>query len=90
MKLLVYMRDGRTCYALRGRAELRRLVGVEPCDEHKAIVAVRGTWDPVALAFRWQPSVYVRYLAKGSISHVEEGDPNQAAAPLAEREAVAA
>jgi hypothetical protein len=79
VKLLVYMRDGRTVYALRGRAELHRLVSREPWHEENGVVTIRGTWDPTTGCFVWQPNVSLRFLAKGSVSHVEEGDPNQAA-----------
>jgi hypothetical protein len=79
VKLLVYIRDGRTVYALRGRGELSRLARAEPWGEEPSVVSVRGTWNPVTGRFVWQPNVHLRHLARGSISHVEEGDPNQAA-----------
>lgn len=78
MKLLVYLRDGRTVYALRGRKELARLVGAEPWGEHEAVYVVRGIWNPVTGQFMWTPNIRVRFIARGSISSVEEGDPNDA------------
>lgn len=79
MKLLVYMRDGRTVYVLRGRGELRLLASADPWHEAGSVIAVRGTWNPDGFQFVWQSNVHLRHLAQGSISHVEEGDPNQAA-----------
>jgi hypothetical protein len=81
VKLLVYLRDGRTVYALIGRGQLRDLTSEKrgPGHEDEPVIVVRGTWHPGLRAFEWQPNVRVRWIARGSISHVEEGDPNQAA-----------
>lgn len=75
MKLLVYMRDGRTCYALKGRGELARLVQREPYHEDPGVVCVRGLWNPETGLYVWTPAIKLRYIAKGSIGVVEEGVP---------------
>lgn len=82
MKLLVYMRDGRTCYALTGRGQLAALFserGKGPAHERPSIEVVRGIWNPHTGAYLWQPGVRLRFIARGSIAFVEEGDPNRAA-----------
>jgi hypothetical protein len=79
VKLLVYMRDGRTCYALRGRGELGKLIRAKPDGEHPSLDVVKGTWNPSTGLYLWRPGIRLRFIAGGSISHVEEGDPNQAA-----------
>jgi hypothetical protein len=49
MKLLVYMRDGRTVFAIAGRGTLARLVNVEPWSEEvKSVPVMRGTWNPTS------------------------------------------
>ena len=75
MKLLVYMRDGRTCYALKGRGELAKLVSREPFHEDSGVVCVRGIWNPITGEYAWSPGIRLRFLAKGSIGVVEEGAP---------------
>lgn len=83
MKLLVYMRDGRTVFALRGRGQLAELMSEKaekpgPAHERPSVEVVRGTWNPTTGCYVWQPGIRIRFIARGSISHVEEGDPNQA------------
>lgn len=77
MRLLVYLRDGRTVYMIKGRSVLAQLVGVEPWGEHHGIDVQRGTWNPTTGEYHWR-GVRVRHLAKGSISHVEEADYGEA------------
>lgn len=81
MRLLVYMRDGRTVYYLTGRSKLAQLVRAEPWHEQPGITAARGIWNPTTGEYVWTPGIHLRYLAKGSISVVEEGHPNEAEAP---------
>jgi hypothetical protein len=71
VRLLVYLRDGRTVYMIKGRAVLSQLVGAEPWGEHRGVNADRGTWNPTTGDYNWR-TVRLRHLAKGSISHVEE------------------
>ena len=78
MKLLVYLRDGRTCLALAGRGQLHALTKGEPWHENKGIPVVRGTWNPTTGTYVWRPNVVVRYISHGTIAWVEEGDPNDA------------
>lgn len=80
MKLLVYMKDGRTVYALRGRGEFFKLIDEKrgPAHQEDPVIVVRGTWLPDACRYRWEPNVRLRYIARNSVSLVEEGDPNQA------------
>jgi hypothetical protein len=80
MNLLVYMRDGRTVYYVRGRGTLARLVGAEPWGEHKGVEVARGTWNPATGEYVWTRNVPLRFLAKGSIGVVEEGHPTEIAA----------
>lgn len=80
MKLLVYMKDARTVFALRGRAELARLISEKrgPAHEEEPLVVVRGIWNPLTGLYVWQPGIRLRFLARGSVAAVEEGDPNRA------------
>lgn len=71
MRVVVYMRDGRTCYRIKGRGILRRLVNDEPWNEENGVKVERGTWNPQTGEYVWIV-VFVRFLAKGSISHVEQ------------------
>lgn len=71
MRLLVYMKDGRTVYLLERRRRLAELVGGEPHHEGDSVTAVRGIWNPHTGEYVWS-SVPVRHLAKGSIAVVEE------------------
>jgi hypothetical protein len=75
LKLLVYMRDGRTVFALKGRGELTRLVSREPGHEENGVIVVRGVWNPTTGAYIWTPAIRLRFIAKGSIAYVEEGTP---------------
>lgn len=71
MKLLVYLRDGRTCYLIAKRGILRELVGDEPWHEKGSARVLRGTWNPTAGEYVWTVA-YLRWIAKGTISVVEE------------------
>lgn len=81
MRILVYLRDGRTCYVLRGRAELGRLLRSKPDHEDEPVVCVKGTWNPTTGTYNWVPGTRLRHI--GQVSHVEEGHPNEAEAPAA-------
>lgn len=76
MKLLVYMRDGRTVYALTGRKQLRQLVGGDPAHEGESVLTIRGIWNPVTGTYTWLPGVRVRFVSVASIAFVEEGHPD--------------
>lgn len=71
MKILVYMRDGRTCYLLRNRKQLRDLIGTKPDGEHPSVPAVRGIWNPHESEYVWQ-RVPLRHVPASSIGVVEE------------------
>jgi hypothetical protein len=73
MRILVYLRDGRTVYLIDGRAKLARLASREPWSEgaNDGIAAVRGIWNHETRDWDWQ-RVVLRYVAKSTISHVEE------------------
>lgn len=81
MKLLVYMRDGRTVFALRGRSQLAELMSEKsgPAHERPSVEVVRGTWNPITGSYVWQPAIRIRFIARASIAWVEDGDPNEAA-----------
>jgi hypothetical protein len=71
VKLLVYLRDGRTCYVIEGRGKLAELVNQEPWHEGKSLKVVRGIWNPAKGEYAWNV-VFLRSIAKGSIGVVEE------------------
>ena len=71
MKLLVYMKDGRTVYLLERRGRLAQLVTGEPWHEGESVRVVRGIWNPITGEYVWK-SVPLRHIAKGSIAVVEE------------------
>ena len=73
MKLLVYLRDGRTVFALKGRGELARLISREPAHEERGAVADRGIWNPENGDYVWTSGIRTGFIAKGSISYVQEG-----------------
>lgn len=73
MRLLVYLRDGRTVYLIVGRGKLRQLAGVEPWHEGPGILVQRGVWNPVTGLYHWS-GVKVRHISKSSIGHVEEAE----------------
>lgn len=81
MRLLVYMRDGRTVYYIQGRAKLRELIAAKPGGEHPSVLAVRGTWNPTTGTYVWTRGIPLRFIAAGSIGVVEEGSPNDAKDP---------
>lgn len=80
MRLLVFMRDGRTVYRLTGRGTLRKLCAGEPWDEDPGAIVQRGIWSPSQEKYRWI-GVKLRHLAKGSISVVEEDSYTETPAP---------
>jgi hypothetical protein len=71
MKVLVYMRDGRTVYLIEKRGLLRALIGNDPAHEGKSVFSVRGTWNPHTGMYVWRP-VPLRHLSPSSIAVVEE------------------
>jgi hypothetical protein len=72
VRILVYLRDGRTVYLLEKRSTLNKLVnGGEPWHENESISVVRGIWNPEAREYVWK-AIPLRYIAKASISVVEE------------------
>jgi hypothetical protein len=79
MRLLVYIRDGRTCYRLTGRKNLMRLLQTEPWHEEPGITVERGIWNPETGLYVWT-FAKVRYIAKGSIGVIEEDAPVAAVA----------
>jgi hypothetical protein len=81
MRLLVYMRDGRTVYALSGRAVLGRLMRRDPAHEEESIAVVRGIWNPLTGEYLWTRGIRLRFIAQHSIAFVEEGTPNEAKTP---------
>lgn len=55
MKLLVHMKDGRTCFSLTGRGVLGRLVKAEPWGEDmKSVRVERGIWNPINGEYLWR------------------------------------
>jgi hypothetical protein len=77
VKLLIYMRDGRTVYRVVGRGKLARLLrtnveGVEGWDKDQFVFVDRGIWNPATGEYVWAMSVRLRFIAKGSIGVVEE------------------
>lgn len=83
MKLLIYMRDGRTVYRIVGRGVLSKLVGAEPWHDRPGVVAERGIWNPTTGEYLFR-RVWIRFLAKGSIASVEEDRDAYGEAPAAE------
>jgi hypothetical protein len=81
VKLLVYMRDGRTVYYVEGRGKLRSLISRTPGHEEESILAVRGIWNPTTGEYVWTRGIPLRFVAAGSIGVVEEGSPNEAKDP---------
>ena len=72
MRLLVFLRDGRTVYRVKGRGALARLVRAEPWHEEPGVFVDKGIWNPTTGEYIWTIQVKLRALAKNSISHVEE------------------
>lgn len=77
MRLLVYMRDGRTVYFITGRSALAKLMTQDPAHEADGVVAARGIWNPTTGEYMWARGIRLRFLAKGSVSSVEEGGPGE-------------
>lgn len=80
MKLLVYLRDGRTVYFLEKRGRLRQLMSGEPGHEGESYRVARGIWNPITGEYVWK-AVLLRHLAKSSVSVVEEANTIEAARP---------
>lgn len=72
MKLLVYLRDGRTVYRITGRALLAKLVGADPWHEERGAMVERGIWNPTTSEYVWTRGIRIRFISKNSISVVEE------------------
>jgi hypothetical protein len=72
MKLLLYMRDGRTVYRLTGRGNLMKLIREEPWHDQPGLTVERGIWNPETGEYVWRAGIRIRFIAKGSISVVEE------------------
>lgn len=72
MKILVYLRDGRTVYLIVGRGSLARLLGRDPAHEGDPVPVARGIWNPAIGEYVWTRSINLRYLSKNSVGHVEE------------------
>lgn len=72
MKLLVYMRDGRTVYRLTGRGNLAQLLSRDPAHEERGCIVDRGIWNPDTGEYAWTAGIRIRFIAKGSIGVVEE------------------
>lgn len=88
MRILVYMRDGRTVYLLEKRSHLNLLLHREPDSTvGPSTAAVRGIWNPDTREYEWQ-RVHLRHIARNSVSVVEEAR-GIADAAKAELEAVA-
>lgn len=73
MRLLVYLRDGRTVYMLTGRGTFRKLVGVDPWHEGPGVLVQRGIWNPTTGEYVWR-GVQVRHISLNSVSVVEEAE----------------
>ncbi len=82
MKLLVFMKDGRTVYMIEKRGVLSELCRDEPWHEQPGATVVKGIWNPTTGEYLWQRNVRLRFLAKGSISHVEEDHGQHANEPV--------
>lgn len=80
MKLLVYLRDGRTVYFLEKRGRLRQLTGSKPGHEGESYRVARGIWNPILGQYGWK-AVLLRHIATNSISVVEEATTIEAARP---------
>ena len=73
MRLLVFMRDGRTVYRIRRRHDLAQLVRATAWDDQDTTViwADRGIWSTADGDHSWLNQVKLRHISPGSISHVE-------------------
>lgn len=71
MRLLVYMKDGRTVYRIIGRGYLAKLVKDEPWHENPSVTCEKGLYNAGTGEFFWS-RIQLRHIARGSISHVEE------------------
>lgn len=80
MKLLVYLRDGRTVYFLEKRGRLMQLTTGDSWHEGESIRVARGIWNPITGEYTWR-AVLLRHIATNSISVVEEADTLAAAVP---------
>ena len=71
MRLLVYMKDGRTVYRIVGRGKFAQLLKRALTDEDRSLVVERGIWNPTTGEYVWRV-VKLRFLNTSSISCVEE------------------
>jgi hypothetical protein len=72
VRLLVYMRDGRTVYRIKGRGNLADLLRHDPAGEERSQIVERGIWNPETGEYVWTPGIRLRFIAKGSVGVVEE------------------
>lgn len=75
MRIRVYMRDGRTCYRMAKRADLRDLLKRQPDDEQTTMSAEVAMFNGVASVFGDFKPCGLRFIARGSIACVEH-DPH--------------
>ncbi len=73
MRLLVYMKDGRTVYRIVGRAKLAILLNRELTDEDRSLPVDRGIWNPTTGEYVWR-GIRIRFINKGSIAVIEEDE----------------
>lgn len=71
MRLLVYMKDGRTCYRIVGRGKLGSLIGRDGTDDNGSLFVEKGIWNPETGDYVWR-GARLRHIASNSISHIEE------------------
>jgi hypothetical protein len=78
VKILVYMRDGRTVYRIAKRGLLAELLTREPAHEERGIAVERAYWNPVTGTFTFWHEVRLRFLSKNSVAVVEEAPREEA------------
>lgn len=81
MRILVYMRDGRTVYYFQRRKDLGAVLSKPAEHEGDGVVVVRGVWNPATGEYAWSRSITIRHLDRRSISVVEEAAPNDVHPP---------
>lgn len=80
MKLLVYLKDGRTVYRIIGRGKLAALLKRALTDEDRSLTVERGIWNPTTGEYVWRVA-RLRYLNTSSISVIEEDSYTNGEAP---------